>query len=224
MNFISKIYNKYRVIAGDVVKLSQHPGFRKKAEMYDRQKKNKEVLDRMKSREGINVKKTADEGVPLPVSKMHSKVDFLASARIKATTISVLMGNDKGLGSVGTHVSVRNKGGAEEGANLTLRFDQGDTATLCGIPRDWATWNEEINSEPGEETSYEDWLGMEGEFPAAISDNIAVYMSRGTEKEIFKQLKASLEHQFKDIQFKDKLPDDKKKLALSMMDKAISNL
>ena len=54
--------------------------------------------------------------------------------------------------------------------------------------------------------------------------NQIVYVSRETEKEIFEQLKKSVEKQFKSKDWKDTLPEESKKKILDMMDKAIAGV
>jgi len=222
MNFVQRVYNKYKVIAGDVVHLKQIPKFRKTVEKRERQEYNKKVLEQMQNK--MSLKKTGtDDSSVSPPTKMFSRIDFEAPAKVNASTMSVLMPKDKegNLGSsVGAYVTIRNKGGAEEIGNLSLRFDQESWATLCGYPQDWGVWDTNVDPYDSDSMTIEDWLDSEGHLP----DTFTAYVSKESEKEIFKQLKTSLEKQFNDPKWKDSLPDKAKKLALKMVDKSISRL
>lgn len=221
MKFIENVHKKYSVIAGDVVHLTQIPKFKKGLEKRERQEHNQKVLDLMKAKKGETLKKTGSDDSSSPPSKLFKKIDFDAPAKIKASTMSVLMAGKSGKAdTAGVSVSIRNKGGAEEYANLTLRFDQEDYATLCGYPQDWAVWDEKTDHYDSESMTMEEWLDADDGFP----DHITAYVSRDSEKEILKQLKASVQKQFKDPRWKDTLDNKQQKLVITMIDKAIQRL
>lgn len=221
MNFVQQVFKKYRVIAGDVIHLTQIPKFKKGLEKRERQEHNRKVLEEMRKGKGQQLQKTGSEDLPAPTK--ISKIDWNAPAKIKATTLSVIMARSKEKEmpeSCNTYLSIRNKGGAEETANLTLRFDQEEYATLCGYPRDFAVWDEHTDPYADESMTMEEWVDDTEDFP----ENIVAYISRESEKEIFKQLKVSIQKQFADPKWKDSLTDKARKKVLNMMDKAIQRL
>ena len=138
--------------------------------------------------------------------------DWIAPAKVKAYTISVLTS----LGSCDTYVEVTNKGGKKQSQNLTLRFDKGAAASLRGYPNNWAVHDLSQDDYDSDSPKYEE-LAEDSFMPEYIN----VYVSAETEKEIYRQLKASLEKQFKDPMFKDHLSQADRKKALKMLDKAI---
>jgi hypothetical protein len=120
--------------------------------------------------------------------------------KVKADVISVYLGESKKRGdSVSTSVTITHNG-KTDGANLTLRFDRGDTAVLAGYPQRWALHDDE--EEGGSEEGF--------------------FVSKETEKEIFVQLKKSLEKQFSKNE--EKIPEAEIKSVLKKMDKAIAKL
>lgn len=120
--------------------------------------------------------------------------------KVKADVISVYLGEAQKRGdSVSTSVDITHNG-KKDGANLTLRFDRGAAAVLAGYPQRWALHDDE-----------EEGASEEG-----------IFVSKETEKEIFVQLKKSLEKQFS--RNEEKISDAEKKSVLKKMDLAISNL
>jgi len=221
MKFKNKVFLKYQVIAGDVVDLMKMPKFKKRLEKTERQQHNKEVLEDMRLGKQQQLKKTGSDDNVEPPKQMFKKIDFDSEPKIKASTMSVLMADKNGkLSSMGVFLGIRNKGGAEETANLTLRFDQEKWATLCGYPGDWSVWDEQTDPYDSESMTMEEWLDNTDEFP----ESIVAYISRKTEKEIFRQLKASLENQFKDPKWEKYLTRKLRTQALQMIEKAIARI
>ena len=138
-------------------------------------------------------------GDVIPFRTLNKKKPLIdAPAKVKATILSVLMQDKDGkLKSVTTFVEIKPKGKVAESANLTLRFDQGTAATLCGYPIDWNTWDE---------------------------PDVDVFITKEIEREIFKQLEVSLQKQFKGPHAEDALSDTNKNLAITMLRKAINKL
>lgn len=133
---------------------------------------------------------------------------------ISAKTLAVLM---KPHDSITCFVEID-----EESCNVTLRLED-DVAKIAGYPQTWRVWDESI---PGdEENTYEDAENdpeLESMFDEIVS--IDAYVSRATEKEIFSQLKESLQKQFEDENFKDELTNSEKEEVFKKIDKAIAKL
>lgn len=110
----------------------------------------------------------------------------------------------------------------DESCNVSLRFED-DKARIAGYPVSWKIWDERI--EGNEEYSYEDAENDPSiESPINEIESITVYISRETEKNIFKKLKNSLKKQFEDEMFKDQLTDIQKEEAFNKIDQAIRSL
>ena len=148
--------------------------------------------------------------------------NFDAPAKVKASTMSVLMAADKdgGIGSsIMVGVDVKNAGKSKgEYANLTLRFDRGEAAVLAGYPMEWGVYDVNVDYHDHDSPTYADVLDSGEDLPKGTK----AYVSKETEIEIFKQLKKSLEKQFKDPMFKDHLGAKEQAQALKMMDAAIA--
>ena len=138
----------------------------------------------------------------------------LLNPTVSATTLSVLL---SATDSITCYVELDG-----ESCNLTLRFDS-DNARLAGYPDGWKTWDESITD--GEELIYED-AEQDGSIDSFVDEieSIDAYVSRYTEKEIFNQLKKSLEKQFADEDLKDQLNAADKESVLEKLDTAIKNL
>lgn len=117
---------------------------------------------------------------------------------IKASTLSVLLTNST---SVLCYVKI-----GRESCNLTLRFDRGEDAVLCGYPKQWAVHDFEEDQIPEEELSFD------------------VYVSAQTEKKILSKLLKSLEEQFLDPMFIDHCSNEYREIAIRKIVNTINNL
>lgn len=138
----------------------------------------------------------------------------LLNPTVSASTLSVLMSEKD---SVTCYVELN-----DESCNLTLRLED-EKARLAGYPDAWKTWDENILGS-GDQT-YED-AENDGSIDSFVDEIefFDAYVSRDTEKEIFTQLKKSLEKQFEDEMFKDQLTQAQKESALAKIDLAIASL
>lgn len=132
---------------------------------------------------------------------------------VKAETLSVLKSPTD---SITCYVELN-----EHSCNLTLRFDN-EIARIAGYPHSWKIFDETID---GSDSTYEN-----AENDASIEsfvdeiEEIDMYVSRKTEKEILEQLKKSLKVQFEDEIFKDDLSAEQKEEVFLKMNKAIEKL
>lgn len=116
--------------------------------------------------------------------------------KIKATTSSVILSD-----SVSVHTSVSING---ESCNLTLRFDRGDKAQLCGYPRTWDIHDVPVDPYDSESPTGADLFECDG-----ISSD-RVYISAETDKIIFQKLLRSVYAQFSDCSWMDCSPSLKR--------------
>lgn len=103
---------------------------------------------------------------------------------IKATTLSVIMKDSETV-----HCYVRAHG---EDCNLTLRFDRGAKAMLCGYPETWDIHDVNVDPYDSESPTGADLFECD-----AIRDG-RTYISADDEREILKALKRSVARQFRD--------------------------
>lgn len=145
-------------------------------------------------------------------------MNHLLNPSIKAQTLAVLMSP---VGSITCGLTL-DCGEGEEYTNVTLRFED-EKVRIAGYPQHWKTWDEQI--EGNEEYTY-----GQAESDGSIDDgihemeNLQFYVSQKTEQEILRQLKKSLEKQFKDEMFKDELSKKDQQIALEKIDLAIKDL
>jgi hypothetical protein len=109
--------------------------------------------------------------------------------RIQAHTLSVIM-NDSTTVHCGVDVG-------NEYTNITLRFDRGPKAMICGYPQSWDI--HDVNTDPYDSDSP---TGADL-YEADMVDDGRVYISADTEIKILKKLKRSIEKQFNDCSWMD---------------------
>jgi hypothetical protein len=109
--------------------------------------------------------------------------------KVKASTMSVI---SKDSTSVSCFLEV---GG--ESANITLRFDRGEVAQICGYPMDWGIHDVNIDYYDSESPTFADLKEADG------LEEGTVYVSPETEVLILKKLKRSVERQFEDCSWMD---------------------
>lgn len=140
-----------------------------------------------------------------PVSKLNKTRD------IDASTMSVIL---KDSDTVHCWISV-----AGEDANITLRFDRGPRAVICGYPQDW--YVHDVENDP---YNSESPTGREFYECGAIPDG-SVYVDAGTELELLRILKRCVSKQFKDPDWKDCCPTPaRKKSILNKIQRTINSL
>lgn len=117
--------------------------------------------------------------------------DIQLHRRVKAKTMSVILSD-----SMTTTVWVEVDG---ESCNLTLRFDRGNNAVLCGFPMSWNIHNVNVDyfdqDSPTAEECIEDGLELDGP-----------YISKEVEQMIFKKLLQAVYKQFSDCSWMDCCP------------------
>tara|TARA_Y100000034_G_C6910321_1_gene424398 strand:- start:18204 stop:18632 length:429 start_codon:yes stop_codon:yes gene_type:complete len=133
---------------------------------------------------------------------------------IHADTLSVLLSKSD---SITCSVEID-----EEYSNVSLRFDRGDSAEICGYPQEWVLWSDQVTEGSGNTYHDAEMDPTIESFEHEIED--FVYVSKETEKEIFRQLRKSLERQFEDPEFKDHISQKEKDLALEKIDSAINRI
>ncbi len=141
--------------------------------------------------------------------------NLLNPKSIKANTLSVVMSPTD---SVSCYVEID-----ESSCNLTLRLED-ESARLAGYPSLWRTWDEAIDGDLEGKTYGEAEQDATIESFVDEIEAMDAYVSRETEKEIFSQLRKSLEKQFEDEMFKDQLTQAQKEEVLAKIDLAIKNL
>jgi hypothetical protein len=111
----------------------------------------------------------------------------------------------------------------DESCNLTLNLDA-DTVTLGEYPAMWRAWSDFLvgNDELATYESAEIDGGLDS-FVDEIEDIVA-YVSRSVEKEIYIQLKKSLEVQFQDEGCLSRIKDNEKALILDKLTFTIKQL
>lgn len=130
---------------------------------------------------------------------------------IKASTLSVI---HAGAPSVLCYVAI-----GEESANLTLRFDRGNRATLCGYPQAWDVHDVNIDAYDHDSPTGEEMYSAHGDIDGQV------YISKQTERAILHKLKKCVENQFVDIAWVESCPPLREKLAiLNKIERAIRSL
>jgi hypothetical protein len=124
-------------------------------------------------------------------------------SKIKASTISVILPDSE---SVSCYLDVNG-----ESCNVTLRFDRGSEALICGYPQRWAIHNEDANPYGDSEVTYADLVLADGEELDGYHD---LYISAETEIQILSKLKRSIERQFCDFSWMDCRPSIKRQLEI----------
>ena len=110
--------------------------------------------------------------------------DIQRYKRIKATVLSVIM-RDSDSCTVGLTVG-------DEYTNLTLRFDRGSSAELCGYPMNWGVHNVNVDYYDSSSPTYAELVEADGEL-----EDGQVYISAEDEEWILKCLLQSIKKQFK---------------------------
>ena len=131
---------------------------------------------------------------------------------IKAVTLSVLLSPTD---SVLCGVTLD-----EEYANVRLNLED-DQAKITMYPQNWAIYDENVIPHNYDSPTFEE-AENDGSIEMLDMDEREAYVSRATEKEIFRQLKEALKKQFEDEMFKDRLTAKQKESALEKLDKAIA--
>ena len=129
-----------------------------------------------------------------PVSKLNK------TREIDASTLSVIT---KGSDTVHCWISV-----AGEDANITLRFDRGPRAMICGFPHDWV-----VHDVPDCIYASESPTGREMYECDAIPED-SVYVSADTELELLRILKRCVARQFRDASWKNCCPTPARKQSI----------
>ena len=109
--------------------------------------------------------------------------------QIKASTMSVIMSDST---TVHCYLSV-----AGEDCNVTLRFDRGNKAVICGYPQTWDIHDVNVDLYDSESPTGADLYECD-----AIEDG-RVYVSADDEAVILRKLKRSIEKQFNDFSWMD---------------------
>lgn len=134
------------------------------------------------------------------------------SKTIKASTLSVIL---KGSDSVHCYLEVNG-----ESCNVSLRFDRGQRAIICGYPQDWYVHDVEV-----EQYNCESPVGREAYECDALPSG-AVYIDAVLEANILRKLKRCVSKQFMDPFWKDySTPNARqKKSILAKIERAVQRL
>lgn len=133
---------------------------------------------------------------------------------VKAITLSVLLSPTDSI-TCGIYLD-------EEYCNVSLNLEQ-DVARLLGYDSKWAIYDENIEAYNSESPTFEE-AEEDGSIEMFEMDGRLAYVSRETEKEIFRQLAISLQAQFKDEMFKDRLTKAQQEESLSKIQQAANLL
>jgi len=131
--------------------------------------------------------------------------------KIKADTLSVIL---KGSSTVCCGVSIDGNY-----TNLTLRFDRGLKAQLCGYPQ---TWN--IHDVPVDQYDSSSPTGADLQECDGIEDGGQPYISAQTEAEILAKLKRSVAAQFRSKDWSKHCPKREQQTILRKIGRAIEKL
>ena len=132
------------------------------------------------------------------------------TSKIKSNTLSVFQIDSK---SILCGVEVNGNY-----CNISLRFDQGNEATLCGYSQNWAVHDENIEYYNYDSPTFEECENEGiGEFDREV------YISRKIESKIFQQLKKQLKKQFDSKEW-TKIPKKRQNEVFKKIDKAIELL
>lgn len=114
---------------------------------------------------------------------------------MKAQTLSVLLD-----GSSSIHMYIA--ADAENTTNVSVRFDQGDAATICGFPQAWLMHDQKVD-----EYDPSSPIGAEyiEEYGYSAHDQFEAYVSAECEIEILKAAIAGIRRQARDPMFKDRV-------------------
>lgn len=116
---------------------------------------------------------------------------------IRASILSVILKNES---SALVYLKI-----GVESCNLTLRFDRGPIAELCGYPSHWTLWTDDIDNVYSDGTK-------------------TTQIEKKDECRIMRQLRRALVDQFSDSDWDNDRCDVTRRSILDQMTKAIANL
>ena len=126
---------------------------------------------------------------------------------LKASTLSVIM---RGATSVHCYLEVNG-----ESCNVSLRFDKGPKAMICGYPQPWIIHDVGVDA-----YDFESPTGAEMFEAEAIQDGVT-YISAETETLILKKLKACVARQFRSKDWAESCPKREQIQILKKIERAI---
>lgn len=129
--------------------------------------------------------------------------------KIKASTISVIHTDST---TTCCYLDVNG-----ETCNVTLRFDRGDTAEICGYPMDWGVHDVNVDYYNCESPTY-------AEIEDSGMDMPETYISADIEKSILKKMRTSIVRQFKSKDWHDSCSKIRQTEIIKLIDNAISQL
>lgn len=132
---------------------------------------------------------------------------------MKASTLSVLL-----TGSNSIHMYAK-KG--RESCNLSVRFDKGDEAMICGFPQDWLIHNVNVDY-----YDYESPMGrdIELDFKDGEYPQFTTYISPDDEIDILRAAIRGIKRQAKDDMFKTHSTAEYRAECIAKLEKAIEAL
>jgi hypothetical protein len=129
-------------------------------------------------------------------------------AKIKAQTLSVILPDSN---SVHCYLEIDG-----ESCNVTLRFDCGDKATVCGYPMSWGVHDVNVDYYNPESPTYAELVQCDGVI------DVPVYVSESVEKAILKKLRASVSRQFRSKDWNKSCPKKRQNQILKMLDNSLN--
>lgn len=131
---------------------------------------------------------------------------------MKASTLSVLTN-----GSNSIHMWAKT---GRHSMNVSVRFDQGVTATICGYPREAILWDYQVDQYDSESPTGREWMEEVGELPLKEQ----FYISEQDEIEICEAAIRGIQRQAKDKMFKNDATAEFRKECIEMLERKIGLL
>lgn len=136
-------------------------------------------------------------------------------------TMSVLLTNDKSV-SCSIKIGKRIKNDGSNYANLSVRFDQGPIATICGYPHAWLLHDQNVDY-----YDYDSPFGREVYLDfedGAYEGRFSHYISPECEIEFLKGVLKGIQRQAKDPMFQDRCSREYRNKCISMIEAKIEEL
>jgi hypothetical protein len=131
--------------------------------------------------------------------------------KIKTSTLSVIMKSE-----TSTHCYLELNG---DSCNVTLRFDRGDTARICGYPQEWLLHDQTDPYDHDSDTTGADLFECD-----TIPEHVTQYVSKDLECSILQLLLKCVTKQFQDPSWSDSCDDATRQDVINKIENAIKAL
>jgi len=141
----------------------------------------------------------------------------MSKAWTKADTMTVVLEDSKSIG-----ISIQlgpEQDDLDNYTNATLRFDQGDHAVICGLPRNWAIWDTPINTCDDDSNDCEEYFGDTDLLERLGYD---FKYERVDEYNTLLQVRKAFLNQTKDPMFRGRISVEKKLAIITLIDRALA--